>query len=450
MKFDPSGWFASPSIRRRAHADEIGNAHMIQYLGHGIANPGHRDADGARFHVPAVSTWPESGTACASQRRRAQICAPAGQRGVDVKSAAGAPVVETQIRERAKAVGYKVRRRGKEFELASEDGSASAVFETIEGVASYLDILEGKAPPVELRTPCGMPTGFALGRVVKNDNAAVLCEHADAIRALARRTVHDIIEIGRQLAEAKKMLGHGNFLPWVKQEFAWSEDTAERLIAVHALQSQIPHVAEFNLPLSGLYLLSRNSTPLEAVEAVVAKAQSGKPVSVAEIKSVIQKSAQRTEAKPNFEDDASDEDVADPAQIEENILHTLARTNEHVRIFKKHLKLSTLDREAESRITTAIEQTIEKWRSVQATLAKGSPPVGSWRGQIPQHAEFRPEESKEGGYDGPEDFWRRSLANAAGDAVALRAIWRRYGYEWERVDAPSDLISLAKQAAAEW
>lgn len=73
MKFDPSGWLASPAIRRRAHADEIGNAHMIQYLGHGIANPGHRDADGARFHVPAVSTWPESGTACASQRRQRSI-----------------------------------------------------------------------------------------------------------------------------------------------------------------------------------------------------------------------------------------------------------------------------------------------------------------------------------------------------------------------------------------
>jgi hypothetical protein len=218
-----------------------------------------------------------------------------------------------------------------------------------------------------------MPTGFALGRVVKDDDAAVLCEHADAIRALARRTVHDIIEIGRRLAEAKKMLGHGNFLPWVKQEFAWSEDTAERLIAVHALQNQIPHVAEFNLPLSGLYLLSRNSTPPEAVEAVVAKAQSGKPMSVAEIKSVIKKSA-RTEAKPD----------------------------------------------------------------------------DSGEGQIPHVAEFGPEEPKEGVCDGPEDFWRRSLGNAAGDAVALRALWRKHGYDWERFDAPSDLISLAKQAAAEW
>jgi hypothetical protein len=278
------------------------------------------------------------------------------------------------IRERAKTVGYRVWRRGNEFELAAEDGSASTVFETIEGVASYLDILEGKAPPAELLTLCGMPTGFALGRVVKDDNAAVLRDHADAIRTLTKRTVHDIIEIGRRLAEAKKMLGHGNFLPWVRQEFEWSEDTAERLIAVHALQSQIPHVAELNLPLSGLYLLSRISTPPEAIEAVVAKAQSGKPVSVAEVKSVIKRSTQRTEAKPD----------------------------------------------------------------------------DSGEGHIPHAAEFRPDDSEEGGCDGPEDFWQRSLRNAAGDAVALRALWRKHGYDWERFDAPADLITLAKQAAAEW
>jgi hypothetical protein len=219
-----------------------------------------------------------------------------------------------------------------------------------------------------------MPTGLAFGQVVKDDNASVLCEHADAIRALARRTARDIIEIGRHLAEAKKVAGHGNFLPWLEREFAWSEDTAERFIAVCALQRQIPHVAEINLPLSGLYLLSRRTAPPDAVEAVVAKAQSGKPMSVAEIKSAIKKSAQRTEAKPE----------------------------------------------------------------------------DSGEGQIPHAAEFRLDESKEGGCDGPEDFWRRSLANAAGDAVALRALWRRHGYDWERFDAPSDLISLAKEAAAEW
>jgi hypothetical protein len=115
----------------------------------------------------------------------------------------------------------------------------------------------------------------------------ILNKHADAIRAYARRTVHDIIEIGRLLVEAKKMVGPGNFLSWIEREFAWSEDTAERFIAVYALQRQIPHVAELSLPFSGLYLLAAPSTPKQAVEEVVAKAEAGERMSVVEIKSTI-------------------------------------------------------------------------------------------------------------------------------------------------------------------
>ena len=117
----------------------------------------------------------------------------------------------------------------------------------------------------------------------------ILDEHADAIRAHAKRTVHDIIEIGRHLAEVKKMLGHGNFLPWIEREFRWSEDTAERLISLYALQGQIRNVAKLSLPISGLYMLAAPSTPPEAVEAIVAKAEDGDRVTVAEIKATIAK-----------------------------------------------------------------------------------------------------------------------------------------------------------------
>ena len=114
-----------------------------------------------------------------------------------------------------------------------------------------------------------------------------LDEHAEAIRACGKRTVEAVLEIGRRLAEAKKLLGFGNFLPWIEREFGWSEDTAERFIALHALQRQIPQVAEFNLPISGLYLLARRSTPPEAVQAVVAMAQAGEPVTVTDVKAAI-------------------------------------------------------------------------------------------------------------------------------------------------------------------
>ena len=52
--------------------------------------------------------------------------------------------------------------------------------------------------------------------------------------------------------------------------------------------------------------------------------------------------------------------------------------------------------------------------------------------------------------DTPTDCWQRSLANNAGDAAALRAFWSREYPGWEQFRATSDLIALAKEAAAAW
>jgi hypothetical protein len=52
--------------------------------------------------------------------------------------------------------------------------------------------------------------------------------------------------------------------------------------------------------------------------------------------------------------------------------------------------------------------------------------------------------------DTAEERWQRSLGNLAGDAIALRAFWRQEFGDWEKFKAPSDLITLAKQAADEW
>jgi hypothetical protein len=52
--------------------------------------------------------------------------------------------------------------------------------------------------------------------------------------------------------------------------------------------------------------------------------------------------------------------------------------------------------------------------------------------------------------DTAEERWQRSLSNLAGDAIALRAFWRKEFGDWEKFKAPSDLITLAKQAADEW
>jgi predicted ATPase len=60
-----------------------------------------------------------------------------------------------------------------------------------------------------------------------------LAEHADAIRALRSRIVSDVAEIGRRLIEVKKIVGHGNWLPWLDREFGWTDHTALNFMRVH-------------------------------------------------------------------------------------------------------------------------------------------------------------------------------------------------------------------------
>ena len=76
------------------------------------------------------------------------------------------------------------------------------------------------------------------------------------------------------------------------------------------------------------------------------------------------------DSNPDDGSEAEDRDteIADPAVIEDNVLYSLQRVNEHARVFKKLFKASTFDREAKERINIAIDRTIQKLRSTQAAL----------------------------------------------------------------------------------
>jgi len=71
-----------------------------------------------------------------------------------------------------------------------------------------------------------------------------LATHAAEIRLRGKRVVEDVIEIGRRLAIARELVKHGEWRPWLKREFDWSEDTAERFIHVAKMQNEIPQIAE--------------------------------------------------------------------------------------------------------------------------------------------------------------------------------------------------------------
>src|SRR5262245_9270554 len=121
------------------------------------------------------------------------------------------------------------------------------------------------------------------------DLADTLTEYANAIRALGRQAAENIVEIGRRLSEVKRLVGHGNWLPWLEREFGWTDKTAERFMSVHALAGKFDKLSNLELPISGLYLLAAPSTPETAKTEVIARAEAGETLPVAEVKRVVER-----------------------------------------------------------------------------------------------------------------------------------------------------------------
>jgi hypothetical protein len=60
------------------------------------------------------------------------------------------------------------------------------------------------------------------------DNQQFLEEAAARIIDRIKRTIENIIEVGRELRAVKERIGHGNFQLWIESEFNWGLKTAER------------------------------------------------------------------------------------------------------------------------------------------------------------------------------------------------------------------------------
>lgn len=140
-----------------------------------------------------------------------------------------------------------------------------------------------------------MTTGVTVvtGAVERFDYAAldletrvVVQQRTGEIRSLVRRSAQDIIEIGIKLGEVKGRIGHGGFGRWLDAEFQWSQDTAGRFMQVAQRFGQIPQIADF-AP-TALYLLAAPSTPDEAVEEALERAEGGERITHATAKAIVE------------------------------------------------------------------------------------------------------------------------------------------------------------------
>lgn len=118
---------------------------------------------------------------------------------------------------------------------------------------------------------------------IKRDLSAIV----DEIHVELKRDTASIIKIGALLAEAKRQIQHGEWLPWIEENFSMSEATAQRYLKVHRFlktRSVRDLEAAKNLSASALYILAATKPyddsgyTQEAVQAIFDEAAEGKQV----------------------------------------------------------------------------------------------------------------------------------------------------------------------------
>ncbi len=100
----------------------------------------------------------------------------------------------------------------------------------------------------------------------------------EKIRGLMLRTVENIVEIGKELVVIKGVLPHGRFLEWISAEFGWKERMARHFMNV-AERFKSANFAEIEMDVSAAYLLAAPSTPEEARQEALKRAEKGERVS---------------------------------------------------------------------------------------------------------------------------------------------------------------------------
>jgi hypothetical protein len=123
---------------------------------------------------------------------------------------------------------------------------------------------------------------------------------AAEIRMRGRRLAEEAMEIGHILSEVRGRIPHGQWLPWLKAEFAWGAKTAEKLIRVHERFSKFEpgsNLVALQVNLSTLYLLSRKSTPDSAVQEAVEQAKK-QGITLTEAQKLVREALPATESEP--------------------------------------------------------------------------------------------------------------------------------------------------------
>jgi hypothetical protein len=94
------------------------------------------------------------------------------------------------------------------------------------------------------------------------------------IKKTLRNDIGNIIKRGELLQEAKDQLEHGQWLPWLEENFEMDERTAQRAVAVAKFASKYDSLSDLHLTKSALYELSSGDYPAKVIKAALKEAES--------------------------------------------------------------------------------------------------------------------------------------------------------------------------------
>jgi hypothetical protein len=161
----------------------------------------------------------------------------------------------------------------------------------------------------------------------------------DRIKAIKAKIHSARYEIGRDLIDMKRSLGHGNFRRWVVAELSFSLRSAENYMAAASfIADKIAPVALF--PPKAIYALA--SAPPEIAQQVLAEADAGTVLSADEIRQRVNASAARRKpeakrARDNAKHERAAEAVPPQGDREEDHQATETKRNDKARCVARFL-----------------------------------------------------------------------------------------------------------------
>lgn len=139
----------------------------------------------------------------------------------------------------------------------------------------------------------------------------------DEIKTLMRRTAQDIIDIGTKLMDVKQRLGHGGFGSWLKAEFGWHWNTAGNYMRVADKFTNFVNLDA--IAPSALYLLSAPSTPEDAVNEALERAENGETITHSTAKAIVNEhkngATPTPEPQPEPTEETEDTEPTEPIVI---------------------------------------------------------------------------------------------------------------------------------------